>query len=170
MNIKFRYVSMAAAVLAASGAVLGHTLSSRADNLPNPCVTVAVDGGTLCRSEARVGVTPDMVANAQAFAACLGTQGVTPPVVLHDPLSITFTYAPGVIPSTAALNYCHANAPRIPIKPITPPNLDGSAPAPVAPAPATASTSTNRSVAPAVTQVKVAQAAVLRQFYSERSS
>lgn len=122
-----------------------HTITTRAQTAPtNVCVpsasspscppptvnapacgpAVPMDGTQACTHDARVGVTPEMVTNAQSFASCLGTQGVTPPAVVHDPYSITFVYAPGVVPSAGALAYCHANAVRVPvlIKPISPPN------------------------------------------------
>ncbi len=141
IRLRRSHVAALAALAAVSAFTLQHTVTAKADpvqgvcqlatgaNCPKPTPpacgpAVPMDGTQVCTHDARVGVTPEMVTNAQAFASCLGTQGVTPPAVIHDPYSITFLYAPGVVPSAGALAYCHANAPRIPvfIKPITQPN------------------------------------------------
>ena len=124
-------VAAAAALLAGAGV---HVLATRTD-VDAACIptqdprcpvptnpandvcgpTIPVDGGTVCGHDARAGVLPEMVANAEAFASCLGEQGVIPPpVVVHDPVSITFVYAPGVVPAPTALQYCHLNAVHVP--------------------------------------------------------
>lgn len=141
IRLRRGHVAALAALAIAGGFAVQHTVTTKAASLNQVCQTatgancpvptspacgpaVPMDGTQVCTHDARVGVTPEMVTNAQSFAGCLGTQGVTPPAVVHDPYSITFVYAPGVVPSAGALAYCHANAVRIPvfIKPITPPN------------------------------------------------
>lgn len=97
-------------------------LGSNCPKAPNDCSpAVPMDGTTVCTHDARVGVNAVMVANANAFASCLGTHGVTPPVVVHDPYSITFIYAPGVVPPSGTVAYCRVNAVRLanPVSPIT---------------------------------------------------
>lgn len=157
MNTRLRRSHWAAlAVLAAVTAAGVHAIGTHAQVSVTPPVnkcgpTIPQDGGAVCTNQARAGVTPLMVANAESFAECLGTQGVTPPVVLHDPISITFLYAPGVVPSSAALSYCHTFAVRVPIKPITPPQL-AAQPAPTLPAGSAARAASSvsaRSVQPA---------------------
>jgi hypothetical protein len=118
-----------AAAAGVGGGLAAHHAPTPVQALTNMCSpAVPKDGSHVCTNAARIGVTPDMVANAESFAECMRTQGVKPPVVVSDSVSITFVYLPGVVPSAAALAFCHANAVRVPIHPITPPNVFNAGP------------------------------------------
>jgi hypothetical protein len=155
------------AVAAVSGIAAAHTLGTRAQvNTSNTCSPrIPVDQGQVCANNARVGVTPLMVANAESFAACIGTQGATPPIVLHDPISITFLYPPGVVPNAAAISYCHTHALVLKPAPQPPPP-----PAPVRPTLIPQAATAHAASQPAPVARSTAASTAPRQLYSERLS